>query len=67
MRKSLMKSIFLTFFSLCFLCVGVVTLFAKEENNIASAETVVVDGLENDIPDYVSIAEFETVDSETAL
>ena len=67
MRKSLMKSIFLTFFSLCFLCVGVVTLFAKEENNIASAETVVVDGLENNIPDYVSIAEFETVDSETAL
>ena len=62
-----MKSIFLTFFSLCFLCVGIVTLFAKEENNIASAETVVVDGLENDIPDYVSIAEFETVDSETAL
>ena len=54
MRKSIMKTLFLTFFSLCFLCVGIITLFTEKEEMV-SAETVIVDGLEDNIPDYVSI------------
>ena len=54
-----MKSLFLTFFSLCFLCTGIVTLFMEEEN-IASAQTVVVDGIKNNIPDYLSVQEIGT-------
>ena len=64
MRKTLMKSIFLAFFSLCFLCTGIVTLFMKEEN-IAQAETVIVNDLQSmvnnepsELPDYVSIEEY---------
>ena len=62
MRKSIMKTLFLTFFSLCFLCVGIITLFTEKEEMV-SAETVIVDGLEDNIPDYVSIEEVAAPES----
>ncbi len=62
MRKSIMKTLFLTFFSLCFLCVGIITLFTEKEEMV-SAETVIVDGLEDNVPDYVSIEEVAAPES----
>lgn len=65
MKKTLLKSFFLTFFSLCFMCVGITTLFMKEE--YASAETVAVEssnelGLkvngQNNTAPYFSIEEY---------
>ncbi len=66
--KSLTKSFFLTFFSLCMMCTGIITL--SLQNNYASAETVVVEEINSfvnnavsDLPDYVSIQEYEPVTS----
>ena len=58
MKSNLIKSIFLTFFSLCFFSVGILTIHSASQSQISSAETSVVEDLENNVPDYVSIEEY---------
>ena len=58
MKSNFIKSIFLTFFSLCFLSVGIMTIGASFKTSTLNAETSVVEDLENNTPEYLGINEY---------
>lgn len=57
MKTNIFKSFILMFFSACFLACGILLIAPKREERI-NAETSLVESVENNVQDYVSIDEY---------